>query len=123
MNCPNCGFDVSSSFGHKFREWSDGKPGKAAPPSVPGDTSEGAADDIADNAANLRMRVFLYIEAKGGATCDEVEQSLGMKHQTASPRIRELCLDGRIRDSGERRETRSGSSARIYIVEDRVQTS
>lgn len=47
-------------------------------------------------------------------TCDEVEIVTGLKHQTASARIRELALKGLIKDSGKRRLTRSGRKAVVY---------
>jgi Fic family protein len=49
-----------------------------------------------------------------GRTCDEVERLTGMSHQTASARITELVIEGKVRDTGIRRKTRSGRSARVY---------
>jgi N6-adenosine-specific RNA methylase IME4 len=39
-----------------------------------------------------------------------------MQHQTASARIRELVIDGRLIDSGERRLTRSNRRAAVWVV-------
>lgn len=85
-------------------------------PSVPGDTSEGAADSFQPGTiAGLRRLVFLQVQgAEDGITCDEVEVKLGMIHQTASARIRELVLGHFIEDSGARRPTRHGRGARVY---------
>lgn len=54
-------------------------------------------------------------DAEDGATCDEVEVVLGLRHQTASARIRDLVIAKRIFDTGRRRLTRSGRKARIYF--------
>ena len=68
----------------------------------------------------LQDRVLAYIKSQGswGATDDEIEQALDMKHQTASARRRELVLmdPPRIIDSGGRRKTRSGRTAKVWIV-------
>lgn len=51
-----------------------------------------------------------------GVTCDAVEEATGMSHQTCSARITELVIEGKIRDTGERRKTRTGRTARVYAV-------
>lgn len=87
------------------------------PPHVSGsDTSFGAATCIARHIDNLHDRITTFIDQIGGATCDEVERLLGLSHQTASARIRELTQLGRLRDSGERRKTRTGRNARVYTI-------
>src|SRR5262245_14669904 len=83
------------------------------------DTSKMAADSIDDALlARLRRNIFSFIAARGehGATCDEVEAELDLRHQTCSARIRELVLAGAIFDSGIRRLTRSRRSARVYRI-------
>lgn len=87
------------------------------------DTSQMAAEAITIPASQLRARVFAYIESRGatGTTCDEVEHALSLRHQTASARIRELVLEGRVVDSGTRRTTRSGHSATVWIVSDQTE--
>lgn len=81
------------------------------------DTSLVAARSVAPSAGQMRSRVLVEIRERGvaGATCDEVEQVLQMQHQTASARIRELVLEGRLVDSGYRRPTRSGHPAVIWV--------
>jgi len=88
------------------------------PPHERDSTSEQAADEIAPTALVLRERVFRFIAAAGsmGATDDEIELALGMRHQTASARRRELVLKGRIVDSGTLRKTSSGRYAHVWIV-------
>ena len=51
-----------------------------------------------------------------GVTCDAVEEATGMSHQTCSARITELVIEGKIRDTGQRRKTRTGRTARVYVV-------
>ena len=82
------------------------------------DTSKDAADSIGDVTA-LRAAVLDFIKSRGkkGATCDEAEMALGLKHQTASARFWELNLKfKRIIKTDKKRPTRSGRSARVYIT-------
>jgi hypothetical protein len=80
------------------------------------DTSTAAADSLDDSLlTRMRAQVFTIIDLRPrGATCDEIEVALNLRHQTASARVRELALGGLIFDTGERRETRSGRPARVY---------
>lgn len=80
------------------------------------DTSEAAAISVSGCAKTMQeviRRLFVY---HGGLTCDEVERSLGLRHQTASARIRDLALRSHIVDSGERRVTRSGRKAVVWVL-------
>lgn len=88
------------------------------PPHVRGsETSKEAAESIKPKAAILRARCLSVVEASGinGATCDEVEAATGLLHQSASARVRELVQMGAIMPNGERRLTRSGRSAQVYV--------
>ena len=79
------------------------------------DTSYEAAESMEDSVATLRDRVLDLLRAyTDGLTTDEIEQRLGLNHQTASPRVWELHKRGLIGDSGKRRKTRSGRQARVY---------
>jgi hypothetical protein len=82
------------------------------------DTSLAALESL--DTASLRELVFKMIEEMGceGATCDEVEMALDMKHQTASARITELKKMGRIVALGAEwgRPTRSGRNARVHVT-------
>jgi hypothetical protein len=81
------------------------------------DTSEAAAESIAESVTALRRKVLNAVKAAhDGVTCDQVEARLNMRHQTASARIRELSLLGLIEISVVRRKTRSGRYARVYFV-------
>lgn len=79
------------------------------------DTSLAAYDSILPHASRLARKVYGVIK-RAGATCEEVERALGMKHQTASARIRELKDKHLVRDSGQRRKTTSGRLAAVMIV-------
>jgi hypothetical protein len=80
------------------------------------DTSRQAASSIEPDARTLRGIVLAFVRGRSdnGATCDEVEIELGLRHQTASARIRELVQAKFLRDSGVRRLTRSGRGAAVW---------
>jgi DNA-binding MarR family transcriptional regulator len=61
-----------------------------------------------------RLRILTYIGVHGGATCDEIEVALGLLHQSASALIRRLVKQGSLRDTGQRRTTRSGRAAIVW---------
>ena len=82
------------------------------------DTSEEAAKSIGEKAPTLREQVHGFLKRRGslGATDYEVEQHLGLSHQTTSARRRELVLKGLAKDSGARRFTGSGRKATVWIA-------
>ncbi len=89
------------------------------PPHARGsDTSYAAAKAIEQSAETIRGRVYRYIQAMDGATDDEVEWALNLRHQTASARRRELVLLGLVVDSSWRRPTRSGTNATIWVAKE-----
>ena len=84
-------------------------------------TSKEAAESMCPLAPSIRERVFSFIQMatnamSGGLTCDQVEIYSFGSHQTVSARIRELAKDGRIKDSGKTRKTRSGRKAVVWIA-------
>ena len=83
-------------------------------------TSKEAAESIRNLVVTWRETVRLLIEKRPeqGLTCDEIEVIANMRHQTASARIRELFLAGKIVDSGERRVTRSGRNAVVWKLKE-----
>lgn len=86
------------------------------------DTSEDAAESVVGSARAVREKVWHHIDrcirrGDTGKTCDAIEVELRMRHQTASARIRELVLAGRLFDTGERRLTRSGRKAAVYATQ------
>jgi len=79
-------------------------------------SSKDAADKL-PSRSTCWAEVYRYIAKRGahGATCEEVEMHLAMRHQTASARIRELVSGGRIRNSGGRRENSSERTAIVWV--------
>ncbi len=82
------------------------------------ETSAEAARSIIDSVGRLQAVCYkhIFLAATRGATCDEIEAALGLRHQTASARIRELVLKRYIADTGVRRLTRSNRSAVAWIA-------
>ena len=80
-------------------------------------TSRMAAASLADLLIGLRGQVYSYVQScPDGATCDEVEEALDLRHQTASARLNELHRRyGALVQDGTRR-TRSGRLAGVYRV-------
>lgn len=89
------------------------------PPHVRGSaTSKAAADSVAPTAGKVRERVLVAIADTGsaGATCDQIEVALDLRHQTASARIVELVDSHAILKTDRTRRTRSGRAAAVYIA-------
>lgn len=91
------------------------------------DTSQDAAESMEPHLARLQETIFSLIQNSWsgimsnmdpqlGWTDDELERWLGLPHQTVSARRRELVLKGLIEDSGERRKTRSGRKAVVWVL-------
>jgi len=66
-------------------------------------------------------RILAFVGERGdhGATCDETEVELDLRHQTASARFTELAQLDAVVIVAERR-TRTGFSAGVYVVADNV---
>lgn len=81
-------------------------------------TSTLAYDSIKPCAATLREQVYAYVLSQGihGATDEQVQVALGMNPSTQRPRRLELVEAGRLCQSGEIRETRSGRKAVVWIA-------
>jgi len=87
-------------------------------------TSELAAKSMEKSISGLRRDVLDCVSARpDGATCDEVELALSMRHQTASARCRELMLMGKLERRMDptigreiRRLTRSGRTASVLFA-------
>jgi hypothetical protein len=85
------------------------------PPHVDKATSWAAAISMKTVASQLGQVVLDAIEEQpDGATCEEVEDILAMKHQTVSARIRELVLMNKLYDTGATRFNKSGRRAIVY---------
>lgn len=75
--------------------------------------STAAHDRIKGNKWKDRQRILAHLG--NGKTCEEIEDELQLKHQTASARISELKRDGNIRQIGTRK-TKSGCLAAVWVV-------
>jgi transcription initiation factor IIE alpha subunit len=82
------------------------------------DTSAAAAESIAPHCGRLQAAVLKHIRSCGdqGATDDEIEAALGLRHQTSAPRRYELVLKSLILGSERRRRTRSGRLATVWVL-------
>lgn len=82
------------------------------------DTTLEAYEEAKPKAPTQRELIEGFISACGqtGATCDEIEQIFKFTHQGASARVRELNQTNKIIDSGDRRRTRSGRKAIVWIA-------
>lgn len=83
------------------------------------DTSQAAFSRMGKRArTNLRDTVHEFIARMGeaGATAWEVEQALGLERSTTSARLSELKRDLRIQDSGQRRPTKTGAMAKVWVT-------
>jgi hypothetical protein len=79
--------------------------------------SREARQSLQGSLSAVRERVFNYVDQRlaWGSTSDEAVYALDMLHQTVSARFAELKALGRIVPSGERRKTRSGRNAAVFI--------
>lgn len=101
----------------------DEKEGKGVPFVKGSETSAAAAESMVDHSTNIELQVlayFMHMAAYSGATDDEIEVHLGLKHQTVSARRRQLERKGmvvKMYEDGKRvrRPTRSGRLAGAYI--------
>lgn len=96
--------------------------GKLPPHVRTSDTSLEAARSMVEIAPTHRLAVFSFLVSRGdrGATDDEIERALGLRHQSASARRRELVQAGLVEETEERRKTRSGRTATVWEVPPRV---
>lgn len=86
---------------------------------MPPETSIQAHKSQKGKAPADASKILAYIirgDRPNGATCDEIEVALSLSHQTASARVRDLFKAGNIRDSGIRRNTRTGRKATVWEV-------
>ena len=61
-----------------------------------------------------RKRIYEYIKGTEGCTCDEIEQKLSIRHQTASSQIRWLVQNKFLFKSIHERLTRTGRKAIVW---------
>lgn len=87
---------------------------KSVPTQVTIDTCRASVRALEPHKSKYRKMIYEFIKGSLGQTCDEIEVALGLRHQTASCFIRFLTQDGLLRDSGDRRITRSGRQAIVW---------
>jgi predicted ArsR family transcriptional regulator len=78
------------------------------------DTSVAAAASVVPTLGARQQAVLEVVRTRGGATCAEVAAVLGLPMHSVSGRIRELNLQGRLADSGERRAGPSGRYGTVW---------
>jgi predicted transcriptional regulator len=78
------------------------------------DTCVESRDKLKPKKHEYRKKIYTFIEVTGGATCDEVEVGLNLRHQTASCFIRFLTQDDYLYATSERRTTRAGRKAIVW---------
>lgn len=78
--------------------------------------AERGKDPVARKGHELNIVATIRASGGYGKTCDELEVILGLPHQSVSARITDLQSAGAIVDSGQRRPTRSGRAARVYVL-------
>lgn len=68
------------------------------------------------------MRVLQFIERAGqrGGTDEEIADGLALNANAERPRRLELEEGGWVRDSGQKRSTRSGNDAIVWVLTDRA---
>ena len=84
----------------------------------PVDTSREAAVLAQEGAAESRRLILQIIRGSGprGVTCDEVCAATGRVPNQISGRFTDLARDGLIMRKGERRATRAGASAHVWVA-------
>lgn len=70
-------------------------------------------------AENVKTKILAALRAAGseGMTCDELEQALGVKHQSVSARLSELRDAGLTAKSNTYRKTSSGRTGMVWLAD------
>jgi hypothetical protein len=82
------------------------------------DTRQAAHAQVQPTKQDTYARILAYAEQRGlhGFTADEAADDFGCSHNHSPPRIGELIRAGELIPTGQRRPTRSGCLARIFIA-------
>jgi hypothetical protein len=80
------------------------------------ETSRLAWESVAGELAEVDRRIFGIIASQNGATCDEIEVVTGFKYQTAAAQIRHMTEAGLLRAGEQKRPTRSGRKAIVWVL-------
>lgn len=81
-------------------------------------TAQQAGEAALYRSGTLRREMYDALSVRGlhGFTDDELEQHFQKSHQTISSARNTLSSDGHIADSGERRPTRTGNEATVWVL-------
>lgn len=81
------------------------------------DTSDAALASMVEHFKGIDGAIVAHMERLGflGATCDDVERSLGLSHQTCSSAFHRLTKKGELKRSPVKRPTRSGRAAYVIL--------
>jgi hypothetical protein len=79
-------------------------------------TSKAAASTVQAQTKRAHVARFIHGRSPRGATDEQVEIALGMKHQTASARRWEMMIRGLVADSGQQVKNVSGCNATLWVV-------
>ena len=78
------------------------------------ETTRKAYESVNRGNDSLYSRVLTQLSDNRSSTCDELEVELEARHQSVSSRIRKGVQDGFIKNSGEKRRTRTGRQAIVW---------
>ncbi len=80
--------------------------------------SRAANKFVAPKKVAMQRQIMDYITSRGrlGATCQEAERDLGLKHQTASARFSELKKEHKIFWNGLKRALPGSQPASAYVT-------
>lgn len=82
------------------------------------DTSRKAGEDALGRAGSQRRAIYneVFLAGSQGLTVDELRERLNMPPTSVSARVTGLQQDGWLVDSGQRRPTRYGSDAIVWVA-------
>jgi len=82
------------------------------------DTSIASSIAIIPSSGTMRRKVFDYLSERGfkGATDEQMQHRLHLNPSSQRPRRVELVEAKLVKDSGRRRNTKSGSKAIVWVL-------
>lgn len=82
------------------------------------ETSREAAASMAKVAPGDEQRVYEYLRCQGweGATDEQIQLATGLNPNTERPRRVNLCRKGLVREGTQKRLTRSGRRASVWVA-------
>ena len=80
------------------------------------DTSKEAAEKIGPHQHTQWLEILAFLDNTQGFTDQEMQDRLSMSESSQRPRRKELERMGRVRASGDKRKTRSGRDAQVWVI-------